>query len=226
MSTNTTNYNLKKPGVDDFYNVADQNGNMDIIDATLANKVDKVAGKGLSTNDYTTFEKTKLSGIETGAEVNNISDANATDLTDGTDTTLHTHATSGITGFAATVRATVLTGLSTATNAVITATDSVLSALGKLQAQITAMMAVKTATITTTWAGSSAPFTQTITVTGLTANDRPVISPVYSATLATALLEKEAWNLIGKIETAANGIVVTCFEDKPVTAVNIQIKGA
>ena len=30
-------------------------------------KVDKVAGKGLSTNDYTTAEKNKLSGIEAGA---------------------------------------------------------------------------------------------------------------------------------------------------------------
>jgi len=29
--------------------------------------------------------------VEDGAEVNNISDANATDLTDGGDTTLHTH---------------------------------------------------------------------------------------------------------------------------------------
>lgn len=32
-----------------------------------ANKVDKVDGKGLSTNDYTTLEKTKLAGIEDGA---------------------------------------------------------------------------------------------------------------------------------------------------------------
>lgn len=32
--------------------------------------VAKESGKGLSTNDYTTNEKTKLSGIETGAEVN------------------------------------------------------------------------------------------------------------------------------------------------------------
>lgn len=36
----------------------------DIIDR---NKVDKVDGKGLSTNDYTTAEKTKLQGIEEGA---------------------------------------------------------------------------------------------------------------------------------------------------------------
>lgn len=36
----------------------------------LNGKVDKVEGKGLSTNDYTTTEKTKLSGIATGAQVN------------------------------------------------------------------------------------------------------------------------------------------------------------
>lgn len=35
-------------------------------------KVDKVSGKGLSTNDYTTNEKNKLAGIEAGAEVNTI----------------------------------------------------------------------------------------------------------------------------------------------------------
>ena len=40
------------------------------IYTALSNKVDKVSGKGLSTNDYTTAEKTKLSGIATGAEVN------------------------------------------------------------------------------------------------------------------------------------------------------------
>ena len=33
----------------------------------IANKVDKVTGKGLSTNDYTTAEQTKLSGIATNA---------------------------------------------------------------------------------------------------------------------------------------------------------------
>lgn len=33
-------------------------------DALLDNKVDKEAGKGLSTNDYTTDEKTKLAGLE------------------------------------------------------------------------------------------------------------------------------------------------------------------
>lgn len=38
----------------------------------LATKVDKVTGKALSTNDYTTTEKNKLGGIETGAQVNKL----------------------------------------------------------------------------------------------------------------------------------------------------------
>ena len=37
------------------------------LGAALAGKVDTVSGKGLSTNDYTTEEKTKLAGIATGA---------------------------------------------------------------------------------------------------------------------------------------------------------------
>lgn len=44
----------------------------------LGNKVDKVSGKGLSTEDYTSEEKTKLSGIAMGAEVNVQADWNET----------------------------------------------------------------------------------------------------------------------------------------------------
>ena len=38
----------------------------------INNKVDKVEGKGLSTNDFTNDEKNKLAGIETGAQKNTI----------------------------------------------------------------------------------------------------------------------------------------------------------
>jgi hypothetical protein len=48
-----------------------------VFDA-LENKVDKVAGKGLSTNDFTNTLKTKLDGIQDGAEVNVNADWNAT----------------------------------------------------------------------------------------------------------------------------------------------------
>jgi len=46
-------------------------GNQNAMNTELyTTKVDKVVGMGLSTNDYTNAEKTKLAGIEAGAEVN------------------------------------------------------------------------------------------------------------------------------------------------------------
>ena len=46
---------------------------------TVTDKVDKVAGKDLSSNDYTTEEKNKLSGIESGAKANVQADWNVSD---------------------------------------------------------------------------------------------------------------------------------------------------
>lgn len=51
------------------------------INEVNADKVDKESGKGLSTNDYTTTEKNKLSGIAAGAEVNVQSNWNESDST-------------------------------------------------------------------------------------------------------------------------------------------------
>lgn len=43
---------------------------VDSLNTELGNKVDKVSGKGLSTNDYTTEEKTKLNSIDVAADIN------------------------------------------------------------------------------------------------------------------------------------------------------------
>ena len=82
----------------------------------------------------------------------------------------------------------------------------------------------RTATISTTWSGSSAPYTQSISVTGILSTDAPHITPVYSRTLETALMEKEAWAMISKAETSNGTITFTCFEDKPTTAISIPIE--
>ena len=42
------------------------------IKALLAGKVDKVDGKGLSTNDYTTAEKTELAGLMNYIHIDNL----------------------------------------------------------------------------------------------------------------------------------------------------------
>lgn len=51
------------------------------LTSTVDNKVDKISGKGLSANDYTTDEKNKLGSIESGAKKNVQSDWNVTDST-------------------------------------------------------------------------------------------------------------------------------------------------
>jgi hypothetical protein len=69
-------------GLDNVDNTSDLDKPISTAQQTaLDNKVDKVEGKGLSTNDYTTDEKNKLSGIAAGAEVNVQSDWNQTDDT-------------------------------------------------------------------------------------------------------------------------------------------------
>lgn len=60
------------PSVQAVYNALQSYATSSTLTTELAKKVDKVTGKGLSTNDYTTTEKNKLSGISSGAEVNKI----------------------------------------------------------------------------------------------------------------------------------------------------------
>lgn len=54
--------------------VSEMSGDIGDITTSLNNKVDKVSGKGLSTNDFTNADKSKLDGVESGAEVNVIED--------------------------------------------------------------------------------------------------------------------------------------------------------
>lgn len=102
------------------------------IKTKLADKVDKENGKGLSTNDYTTAEKTKLAGIATGANNYTLPAATASalggikvgsNLTVGTDGTL-----SAVQGSYTlpTASATVLGGVKVGTN--LSISNGVLSA--------------------------------------------------------------------------------------------------
>ena len=67
---NTGDYNTKITNIDN--SIKSINSSVNDISTKLANKVDKVEGKGLSTNDFTNDLKTKLEGIQDKAEVNYI----------------------------------------------------------------------------------------------------------------------------------------------------------
>lgn len=49
---------------------------LSLMDDAIYEKVDKVEGKGLSTNDYTDVDKRKLDAIENGAEKNKVTSVN------------------------------------------------------------------------------------------------------------------------------------------------------
>ena len=80
----TTHYNLSKPDLTDVADIEILNGNMDIMSLILFNinkdKVDKVVGKGLSTNDFTTVLKNKLDGIAEGANKYTHPDSHSLDI--------------------------------------------------------------------------------------------------------------------------------------------------
>ena len=76
MADKTTNYGFSTPGLDGAANITVQDENwteldkklkeeLDNLDTNLNNKVDKVSGKGLSANDFTSAYKTKLDNLDT-----------------------------------------------------------------------------------------------------------------------------------------------------------------
>lgn len=80
-----------------------------------------------------------------------------------------------------------------------------------------------TTAIGTSWSGTAAPFTQTITINGMLATDEPEVNLVQNSSLDTALLEMVEYDKIYKITTAANKITVYAT-DKTNRSINLRFK--
>lgn len=160
----------------DYYNKTETN-------ALLDTKVDKVSGKGLSTEDYTASDKTKLANIE--------SEANKTivEQTIGTSTSS------------------------------VMSQDAVTTQLNNK-----ATTNLYTATLTSSGWSSSAPYTQTVSVSGILSTDTPIADVVLDVVTSTAMAQISAWMCVSNIETADGSITATCFENKPEIDIPIQLK--
>ena len=71
---------------------------------------------------------------------------------------------------------------------------------------------------------STAPYTRTETITGITSSDTPIVDVILSTTTSTALNQLEAWGCVSKITTGTDSITVTCFEEKPSVSLTLQLK--
>ena len=160
----------------DYYNKTETN-------ALLDTKVDKVSGKGLSTEDYTAADKTKLANIE--------SEANKTIIEQAT-------------------------GSSTSS---VMSQDAVTT-----QLNTKATTNLYTATLLSSGWSSSAPYTQTVSVSGILSTDTPIADVVLDVVTSTAMAQISAWMCVSNIETADGSITATCFENKPEIDIPIQLK--
>lgn len=78
--------------------------------------------------------------------------------------------------------------------------------------------------LSSNWVGSSAPYTQTITVNGLTASLNPIIDVIISSDTETGLSEEEQWSYITKATTGVNSLTLYCYRYKPTINLNILIE--
>jgi len=74
-----------------------------------------------------------------------------------------------------------------------------------------------------TWVGSAAPYSYTITKSGIKATDKPMVDFIASDTYTTALLEEAAWLNVYKVTSAVDTITLYAHE-KPTVALDINIE--
>ena len=225
---------------DSTANVMSQNS----VTSALGGKVDVVQGKGLSTEDYTTEEKTKLSGIEsqanrtiisqtTGESTTSVMSQNAVtsalnnkvDLIQGKGLSTEDYTTAEktkLSGIASEANKTVVVQTTGSSTTDVMSQDSVTTQLNSkaTTAQYTATL------LAANWADVSgnAPFTQTVNIQGILSTDSPFVDVVLSSTTETAKSQLEAFGCLSKIETADGYITATCLDTKPTIDIPIKMK--
>lgn len=82
----------------------------------------------------------------------------------------------------------------------------------------------KTATLTAAGWSASAPYTQSVTVSGLTDTKRAMAYPVYGSNTATNLALKEACGMVSFASRSGGVLTFTCLEDKPTVDIPITVE--
>lgn len=82
----------------------------------------------------------------------------------------------------------------------------------------------KTATLTAAGWSASAPYTQSVTVSGLTDTKRAMAYPVYGSNPSTNLALKEACGMVSFASRSGSTLTFTCLEDKPTVDIPITVE--
>ena len=102
-------------------------------------------------------------------------------------------------------------------------TDTGIVAEGTTTIQTTSNNYTGTLTIND-WVGDSAPYTQSVSVSGLTSDISPIIDLIVSDDTSTGIEEMLQWSYITKANTDTDIITFSCYEIKPTINLNFKIK--
>lgn len=225
MATNTPNFGLKKPEINDYYDVEDQNGNMDIVDAELAKLQAKTGDAGSATVAFTASASRDLPAtgdtlaVLWGKALKWLSDLGTAALcsAEAFASVSHTHKKTDITDFPASMTPSVHAHTH-ATGGSDPVTPEAIGASTSFKA---------TGTLTTAgWTGSAAPYTQDLMVPEVRESDRPRVGPVLGTDDAARELIKTAWQIAAtssKPPYAYDGKITFYAASKPTTNIPVLV---
>ena len=80
--------------------------------------------------------------------------------------------------------------------------------------------------VTATWTGAEAPYTQIVNVAGVTSGMVGKLDIVFDDEddLEDQLAQRDAWRLVDDIAAGSGTVTLTCFEEAPETAFNLQME--
>ena len=86
---------------------------------------------------------------------------------------------------------------------------------------------VKTATLSSSGWSSSAPYTQTVNVSGITADDSPIIALYITGSPSSSNVKNMAksYGYIDRAVTGSEAITFYCYNKKPTVNITVSIKG-
>lgn len=188
------------------------------------NKVDKVYGKGLSTNDYTTTEKNKLAGIAAGANKTVVDDALSASSTNPVQNKVINTAISNLNDL---VGDTKVSEQIAAANIIYVGptqpTDPNIKVWINTAEEGTGIVPVmpRVSTISlpkASWTGSASPYYQTVSVNTVTSSTKIELNPTVSQ-----IVSLQSNDIALMAENNAGVVTIYSFGGKPSSDMTMQV---
>lgn len=74
------------------------------------------------------------------------------------------------------------------------------------------------------WTGTKAPYTQTITISGMKSTYEPIVDVSLSDILSDRINQTASWSKINKIVTASDAVTAYCDTSKPTVDLTVRFK--